>query len=413
MKRTFARLLIFVFLGLVCCRTFGMFMYEETEKVPIERLLANLRQRLAKNTNDFELTYQLARVHSMAYATNLTDVDVTKESKVAVYNQPGEDKGVPEWVQVFKTAQAREDAFKHLTNALAFYQRSLVLLQRATNAYPWQILPVQLGQAWCLDQSGQRDKALDAYRKTLRVAWKQEVAGDFDFKEWVKGVWNDVQAGKNPVHSRRRGSIGPGVCFSEETIGYLLKLLDPVKDAKEIAQLKQDRQTLNTMGRAISPIIVPLQADVAMADMANPSNKVTFDLDGSGRARKWSWITPRAAWLVYDPNGSGKITSALQMFGNVTFWIFWQDGYAALASLDDNGDGVLRGPELRGLALWQDRNENGISDPGEVLPVQSFGITAISCHGGTFSGNTKWNPFGITFSNGEVRPTYDLVTPSE
>jgi hypothetical protein len=51
--------------------------------------------------------------------------------------------------------------------------------------------------------------------------------------------------------------------------------------------------------------------------LTNPNARVAFDLDGSGLPRKWGWITPKAAWLVYDPAGEGRITSGLQMFGNV------------------------------------------------------------------------------------------------
>jgi hypothetical protein len=40
-----------------------------------------------------------------------------------------------------------------------------------------------------------------------------------------------------------------------------------------------------------------------------------------------------------------------QMFGNVSYWIFWRDGYAAFSALDDNGDGLLRGSESKGLPL--------------------------------------------------------------
>ena len=406
--------LVVIFIGLVICsRSAAIFMMNEVETVPLNRLLENLQKRQAKNSNDFEPAYHLARVYSMAYATNLTVVEIRKDNGDPVFGYPGSDSGVPEIVPVFKTPRARETALKNLTNAIAHYERSLTMMKRATNAHVWHILRAQLGLAWCLDQSGQRDKALDAYRKTLRIAWKQEVIGEFEFKEWAKDVWNDVQSGKNPVHSRKRGHIGPGVCFSEETIGYMLKLLDKKKDAKEIAELNEKQKTLLSMGRAITPILIPLVADTPFADLANPSAKVAFDLDGSGLPRKWGWITPKAAWLVYDSNDSGKITSALQMFGSVTFWIFWQDGYAALASLDDNGDGSLSGDELRHLALWQDRNSNGVSDPGEVSPVQSFGIKTISCAGETFSGDTKWSPSGVTFENGEVRPTYDWIVPSE
>jgi hypothetical protein len=139
---------------------------------------------------------------------------------------------------------------------------------------------------------------------------------------------------------------------------------------------------------------------------------VTFDLDGSGLRRQWGWITPKAAWLVYDPQSDGQITSALQMFGNVTFWIFWRDGYAALRSLDDDGDGALRGTELHGIALWQDTNGNGLSDAGEVRSVSESGITAISCAGELDGTGTSWCPTGVTFSNGTTRPTYDWVAPS-
>ena len=99
------------------------------------------------------------------------------------------------------------------------------------------------------------------------------------------------------------------------------------------------------------------------------------------------------------------------MFGSVTFWIFWQDGYEALSSLDDDGDGVLRGAELRGLALWQDRNGDGVSAPGEVCPVEAFGITAISCSTESNSGGMVWNPHGMTFDDGTSRPTYDWIAP--
>jgi hypothetical protein len=100
------------------------------------------------------------------------------------------------------------------------------------------------------------------------------------------------------------------------------------------------------------------------------------------------------------------------MFGNVTFWIFWRDGYEALRSLDDDGDGVLRGAELRGVALWQDRNGNGICDSGEVRPVSEWGITEISCAGEMHSTGIAWSPKGVTFTDGESRPTYDWIAPS-
>jgi tetratricopeptide (TPR) repeat protein len=394
--------------------TRGMFAFYQTKTVPIDRLFTNLQERLPKNTNDFQLTYQLARLHSMAYSTNLTEATVrTNDETHVVFDNPWSDAGVPRNVVLPDNPSARQQAEQHLTNAILLYERAILLLKKSTNINErqWMILPTELGLAWCLDQAGRRNEAIRAYRKALKVAWKMEVTGDFNAKEWVKDVWSNVRAGQNPLHEQRRGHIGPGVCYSEEIIGYLLRILDPVKDAREIADLTKDRQTLASMPRAVTPILIPLGGETDLADLVDPSANVGFDLDGSGWKRQWGWITPKAAWLVYDPERAGHITSGLQMFGNVTFWIFWQDGYEALSALDDNGDGVLSGAELQGLALWQDANSNGVSDPGEVVPVEALGISSISCRRQRHASGILWNPAGVTFKRGTSRPTFDWVAP--
>ncbi len=407
------RQVLCIVIGLTCGfpAAEGRFWQQQTKQVPIERLFANLQQKLARNSDDFEGTYQLARLHSMAFSTNLVEFPATKSDETPVFYSPGDDPGVPRGVSLPPDEQAQKVAFKHLTNAIALYDRAILLLKKSTNAasQSWLILPTELGRAWCLDQAGRRQEALDAYRKTLKIAWKKEVTGDFDLKEWINDRWNDIRAGKLPTRNSRRGFIGPGVCYSQEVIGYMLKLLDPVKDAREIAELKKDQQTLLSARRAVTPILVPLEPDALFSSLVDVNSNVRFDLDGSGVAQQWGWIAPKAAWLVWDFDGSGRITSGLQMFGNVTFWIFWRDGYAALAALDSDGDGVLKGPELRGLSLWHDRNSNGISDPGEVQPLTVYGITAIDCANRLASDGMSWNPRGVMFMGGDVRPTYDWL----
>jgi hypothetical protein len=392
----------------------AMFMFYQTESVPIARVFTNLQQRLAKNTNDFEITYYLARLNSMVYSTNLTHVNVRTNNDLPQFEHPAFDTGVPGGVQQFSSPAARTIALDHLTNAIILYQRALYLLKKSTNIYEktWMICPTQLGLAWSLAQAGRTNDAISMCRKALNVAWKQEVTGDFDFRQWVKDAMDDVHAGRNPLRNHAHGSLGPGISYSEETISSLLKLLDPVKDASEIAKLKNDQKTLQSMGRAITPILIPMEAGLRFDELVDERARVPFDLDGSGLNREWQWITPRAGWLVYDPAGSGKISSALQMFGSVTFWIFWPNGYAALSSLDDNGDGVLSGQELLGLAIWNDKNGNGISDPGEVIPLEALGICEISCHCILEENGVHWNPRGVTFVDGRARATYDWIVPS-
>ena len=100
----------------------------------------------------------------------------------------------------------------------------------------------------------------------------------------------------------------------------------------------------------------------------------------------------KAPLLVYDPTHTGKVTSAKQLFGSYTFGgkttktgyyqsdearSPWGDGYEALALLDTNHDGKLGGKELEPLALWFDKNRDGVSQPGEVESLSVLGVVAL------------------------------------
>lgn len=408
------RIWIIAFFAIIALqRAAGHWAFSETREVPIDRIMKNLELRLKKDTNDFDATYCLARVHSMAYATNLISLKETVRDQEPIFGYPEGDSGVPRSVQRPTTPEARTISFGHLTNAIILYERAIDLLKKSTNVTErkWYVVPTQLGLAWCLDQAGRTNEAIAMYQRTLKVAWKIEVTGDFDFKQWMTDAWGDVKAGKNPIRTHNRGYIGPGVCYSDEIIGYLLRLLDPVKDAAEVAQLNKDKKTLSSMGRMVTPILIPLDANAGFDELVDGNANVAFDLDGSGIQRKWAWITPKAGWLVFDPGRTGCVDSALQMFGNVTFWIFWPNGYEVLSALDDNGDGVLSGAELRGLAIWNDRNCDGVSEPGEVVPVEEFGIEAISCRSEKDARGMSWNPVGVVMRGGEMRASYDWIAP--
>ncbi len=390
-----------------------MFMHFQTDRVPIARVIANLEQRLATNRENVQLIYQLARVHSMAYATNVSVIEVTQREGTPQFGYPGSDTGVPRIVTASATPGEQTNALRHLTNAIALYQRAGKLASKGTNTPLWELIPIRLGLAWTLDQAGRKQEAIEAYRDALEAAWRKEVDPELTFKQRAQWSWDQLRAGNNPLKKPlSRGYIGPGVCYSEEIIRYLLALLDPKKDAKEIAQLQADQKTLRSMPRAITPIIVPLRDDLAFNELVQTERGVAFDLDGSGEHRSWGWITTNAAWLVFDDNGKGQITSALQLFGNVTFWVFWRDGYDALSSLDDNGDGQISGPELAGLSLWCDRNGNGVSELGEVRPIVEFQIKAIDCRREVHSSGIPFSPRGVVFRDGTSRPTYDWIVPT-
>ena len=404
----------------------AIFVEYETELVPIERVFAGLKTKLAAAPDDFELHYQIARLHAMAAFKDNATVPVIKDNGRSnragrvLHGSTGSDNGTPENPRGRRDAPPSvgatgKDAATHLADATKHFELALSLLRKAPNAKEntWLIKPLLLGSAWCLDKAGRREEAVNAYRQALAISWHMEVIKDFKPEDWLNGARYEITElaeSAAPKTGPRAGFLRGGVCFSEESISYLLNLLDPQKDVEEIRILKLRKARLERMPRAVTPILVPL-SETPFETLVDGDAQVAFDLDGSGLRRHWGWITPKAAWLVFDGKETGRISSGLQMFGSVTFWIFWRDGYQALGSLDANGDGLLNGAELHGLALWHDANANGISEPGEVKPLAAYGIDQLSCRGHIAAPGLRQSLQGVRFKDGSVRPTYDWDSP--
>jgi hypothetical protein len=409
------------------CR--ALYAHIDTEKVPIERILMNLESKLKLQPDSFDLHYQLARVYAMAAFSESEELPVYQSGEYhqgrVRYSEAGGDNGTP--VNGGFRAERNQglkgrDIGKNLSRALRHYEESLRLMRKSgdLDQVRWHVKPVQLGYAWCLDKAGLRTQALEVYRQTFCIAWQTEVEGEFDIGYWKKGgrlelkdLTKDVgmtSDGRTSGARRHHRSLGDGIVFSEECISYMLRILDKHKDATEIGILNQHKGRLATMTRMVTPILIPL-SEASFETLVDRDAGVAFDLDGSGLSRHWGWITPKAAWLVFDAKESGQITSGLQMFGNVTFWVFWRDGYQSLGSLDANGDQLLEGEELRGLALWHDANRNGISEPGEVKPLSAHGIDQLSCRSESIGPDLRHSLRGVRFKDGTTRPSYDWFAP--
>lgn len=61
-----------------------------------------------------------------------------------------------------------------------------------------------------------------------------------------------------------------------------------------------------------------------------------FDIDGDGRTDRTAWIRGDDALLALDRDGNGRIDNGGELFGTAS-----GDGFADLAELDDNADGVI------------------------------------------------------------------------
>ena len=162
----------------------------------------------------------------------------------------------------------------------------------------------------------------------------------------------------------------------------------------------------------MTPILVALQHEAKLSDLLASEISVRFDLAGDGLGRSWPWVKPTTGILVWDPRHTGKITSGLQLFGSVTWWLFWNNGYEPLAALDNDHNGWLEGAELQGIAVWFDRNGNGVSDSGEVVSLSSLGIKRIAARSAGLADGVPANPAGIQLRDGSSLATFDWTPTS-
>jgi hypothetical protein len=135
-----------------------------------------------------------------------------------------------------------------------------------------------------------------------------------------------------------------------------------------------------------TPILIDLDSNESNYHLTTPNDGVWFDIFATGQPDKVSWPTPESnvAFLVLDRNHNGVIDDGSELFGNRTPLStggFAANGFEALKDLDggDAGNGRIdaRDPIYAELRVWLDRNHNGVSEPDELIPLNTAGITAI------------------------------------
>ena len=110
---------------------------------------------------------------------------------------------------------------------------------------------------------------------------------------------------------------------------------------------------------------------------------VYYDLDNNGFAEKTGWIDAKSGILVLDRDGNGKIEAGKELFGDRTILDDGKtasSGFAALAALDSNRDGVIDAKDAKfsELRIWIDKDGNGVSTPDELLTLEEAGIKSLN-----------------------------------
>jgi hypothetical protein len=437
-------------------------------EVPVDRLLENANRYVREHPEEAHGYYVLGQLHSMAFATGADRLQV---SQSLTRKGQEEDAGAPprflpwESILVLRANRPTTPALReHLRDSIRNYRKATdrdhqqaltwlglgwVLEEASTLEEPFSMpdqkpseplegatrarvrgLLIRLGGA----PTAERDAAAEALARQLPAALPllAEAAAHAEpeararIAKVASRYWQDQALTayrlayelslENDLKRSHQGPEGNSM-ISLDAVGSIRRILGRrTLTAAERAELgRMEGQTKGLpRGMAITPLIFSMEAARPLEDLLDPSLRVSFDLAGDGRPDVWPWLRPGTALLVWDPAGTGRISSGRQLFGSVTWWIFWRHGYEPLTLLDDDGDGWVAGRELAGLAVWRDRNGDGHSDPGEVIPAARAGIARLAARPDGRYGRIPWNPHGLATTDGRLLPTYDWTpTPLE
>jgi hypothetical protein len=428
------------------------------EEVPVDRLIENVGKFVAEHPDSAQAHYTLARLHSLAL--------VQKSRTLRIY-PPRREGDLPWLDHQFHPREPKDELGEaelraHLEAAVKSFRKALALAEKlpqpiyvlgyaytleagsgvARSAPPgtepptlpqketsrlesllnllaspdpevWQEADSKLSAegvhaaSVLLKHLDDQDPSIrDGARRLLARLWKEAAIAAY-LDAFDQAVENDLAIPDMPI-----AGIRSLVSF-EAGEGWLRLVRERGAKEEEREKVKEVNVALEKLRgkprRRITPIIFSVDRPRPLRALLAGGRTVRFDLDGDGVRELRPWLAPHAALLVWDPNNRGEITSGRQLFGSVTWWIFWDDGYAALAALDDDGDGWLAGAELTGLAAWRDANGNGTSEPGEVRSLADLGVRRLAVRATAKADGCPANPKGVEFADGRVLPSYDWI----
>ena len=128
-----------------------------------------------------------------------------------------------------------------------------------------------------------------------------------------------------------------------------------------------------------SPLVLDLDND-GIELISLEQSDIFWDIDEDGFAEKTGWAKSDDGFLAIDLNNDGIITDHTELFGSIT-----EDGFTALSVYDTNADGVIDANDTQfgDLLVWQDLNENAVSEADELYTLADLDIVSIDLNAST------------------------------
>ncbi|MDF7797800.1 hypothetical protein P4A91_25295, partial [Pseudomonas syringae] len=134
----------------------------------------------------------------------------------------------------------------------------------------------------------------------------------------------------------------------------------------------------------VDPLVLDLDGD-GIETVSNTVG-VVFDFDGDGKKSGTGWVNADDGVVVLDRDGNGSITDGSEMFGVDTVLrsgLKARNGFEALADLDSNKNGRFDNADeqFKNVRVWQDLNQDGVSQASELKTLEYLGVASINVAG--------------------------------
>ncbi|KIC35648.1 hypothetical protein RA27_22835, partial [Ruegeria sp. ANG-R] len=161
----------------------------------------------------------------------------------------------------------------------------------------------------------------------------------------------------------------------------------------------------------VSPLVIDLDGDGVAADLRHiyDDGIVYFDIDADGFAERVGWTGGDDGHLALDRNGNGVIDDITELYGDDAM-----PAFDKLRLHDSNADGVLdaQDADFGSLLVWQDFNQDGISQDNELKSLAEHDIVSINLNDQADDRFVKENYISnvstVTFAGGETAELADV-----
>ncbi|MBN8779576.1 Ig-like domain-containing protein [Thiobacillus sp.] len=194
-------------------------------------------------------------------------------------------------------------------------------------------------------------------------------SGNYDYTAWSSpGVPSGYMDG---------GTIYPG------SDSFQLKITDPhgASITKTITVPHPGGYTPPTPsggGGGCCPVAIDLDRN-GFAFTSAETSDVFFDINADGWKRQVSWTAPGDGWLAIDANSNGLVDDGTEIVFTKQATNSQTDLQALAEVFDSNHDGLLSAADEKWakFGVWNDANQNGVTDAGEFKSLATLGIESI------------------------------------